>query len=139
MLASRIDPGRCAKDPKRALEDAADLVRTAEYVLWQENKREEAEEAYEKHISEDRTEDWAQSIKEITGKRRLDRATRWFTEFMVGKDLAVYKRDGFTLSKVHDLTLKFAEWKKQPKHKKGKQGRRISERDGRLRTGRTRL
>jgi hypothetical protein len=138
-LASRIDPGRCAKDPKGVLEDAAHLVRTAEYVLWKVNEHEEWEEGFEKHLSEDRTEDWVQSIKEITGEHRLDRATKWFTEFMAGKDLTVYKRDGFTSHEVHDLTLKFAEWKKQPKRKKGKQGRRISDSDGRVRIGRTRL
>jgi len=46
-------------------------------------------------------------------------------------DLDGYKRDGFTPIEVHELELKFAEWKKQPK---GKQGRRLSEQDGRLRT-----
>jgi len=139
MLAVRMDPERCRKDRRGALEDAANLVSNAEYVLWKEREREEDDEIHNKMLTEDRTEDWAKSIKEITGEHRLDRATKRFNEFTAGKDLTVYQRDGFTSYEVHDLTLKFAEWKKQPKRKKGKQGRRISESDGRLRIGRRRL
>lgn len=139
MLAVRLDPERCRKDRKDALEDAANLVSTAEYVLWKERESEEDDEIHNKMLIEDRTEDWAKSIKEITGEHRLDRATKRFTQFMAGKHLTAYKSDGFTSWEVHDFSLKFAEWKKQPKRKKGKQGRRLSGSDGRLRIGRTRL
>jgi hypothetical protein len=59
---------------------------------------------------------------------------RKFTEFMKHESpgsLAGYRRDGFTPFELYSLQRKFAEWKKRPK---GKQGRRLSEQDGRLRT-----
>ncbi len=33
-LASRISPERCARDPVRALDDAAKLVHAAKFALW---------------------------------------------------------------------------------------------------------
>jgi hypothetical protein len=83
--------------------------------------------------------DWAKGTKEITGEKRRERGARKFTEFVKHQapgNLRDYKRDGFTLAEIQELQGKFAEWKKQPK---GKQGRRISESDGRLRIGRLRL
>jgi hypothetical protein len=145
-LASRIDPERCARDRKRALDDAVDLLERAESALWRAKEEEAADEAageaYLKWLDKTR-KDWVRGLKEITGERRRERATRRFTEFMEhrapGKDLSHYKRDGFTLTEIRDLQHDFTNWKKQPKRKKGKQGRRISESDGRLRIGRLRL
>jgi hypothetical protein len=141
-LASRIDPERCARDPKRALDDAVDLLTEAESALWRAKEEEATGDAYLKYLDETR-EDWVRGLKRITGERRRDRATRRFTEFMEhrapGKNLSHYKRDGFTLNEIQDLKQDFTNWKKQPRRKKGKQGRRISESDGRLRIGRLRL
>ena len=141
-LASRIDPERCARDPKRALDDAVDLLTEAESALWRAKEEEATGDAYLKYLDETR-EDWVRGLKRITGERRRDRATRQFTEFMEhrapGKNLSHYKRDGFTLNEIRDLHQDFTNWKKQPRRKKGKQGRRISESDGRLRIGRLRL
>ena len=136
-LASRIDPEGCARDSQRALEHAWAVLKRAEYTLWRAKEEEKEWEAYEKAHDEIR-DDWARGIKQITGERRRDRATRRFTKFMEhkapGNDLSHYKRDGFTLNEIHELELDFTNWKKQPKRKKGKQGHRISESDGRLRT-----
>jgi hypothetical protein len=141
-LASRIHPERCARDPKRALDDAVDLLQRAESALWRAKEEEDTGEAYLKWLDETR-EDWVRGLKQITGEGRRDRATRQFTEFVEhkapGKDLSHYKRDGFTLTEIQDLQQDFTNWKKQPKRKKGKQGRRISESDGRLRIGSLRL
>jgi hypothetical protein len=141
-LASRIDPERCMKDPTGALGAAVELLRHAKHVLWcavEEDERNEQEsEEYQKAMEGIRV-DWAQGTKEITGEQRRERAARKFTEFVKHKapaNLSGYKRAGFTLDEIYELHSKFAEWKKQPK---GKQGRRISESDGRLRIGRLRL
>jgi hypothetical protein len=48
--------------------------------------------------------------------------------------VSLYKREGFTVEEVLELEYGFTNWKRQPKRKKSKQGRRISEHDGRLRT-----
>jgi hypothetical protein len=147
-LASRIDRERCVKDPNGVLRAAVDLVRQAENELWcaaQEDKRQEQEwEEYQKDMEETRV-DWAKGTKEITRERRRERAVRKFTEFLKDQapalraknipgwpgNLSDYKRNGFTVGEVDEFELEFAEWKKP---RKGKQGRRISQHDGRLRT-----
>jgi hypothetical protein len=147
-LASRIDPERCVKDPTGALRAAVELLRHAKHVVWravEEDKRNEQElEEIEKDRQETRV-DWAKGTKEITCERRRERAARKFTEFLKHQapalraknipgwpgNLSDYKRDGFTLEQVDAFELEFAEWKKP---RKGKQGRRISQHDGRLRT-----
>jgi hypothetical protein len=152
-LASRIDPERCVKEPSFVLRAALDLLRQAEYEVWcamEEDKREQGWfEEYEKFIENTRV-DWAKGTKEITREERRERAARKFTEFLKHQALALrakhvpgwpgnlrdYKRDGFTLAERDEFQRNFAEWKKP---RKGKQGRRISESDGRLRIGRLRL
>jgi hypothetical protein len=141
-LASRIDLEGCRRDPERAIDHAVDLLKQAESALRRAKEEEADGEAYSKYLDEIR-EDWVRGLKRITGESRRDRATRQFTEFMEhrapGKNLSHYKRDGFKLNEIQDLHQDFTNWKKQPRRKKGKQGRRISESDGRLRIGRLRL
>jgi hypothetical protein len=148
-LASRIDPERCASDPQGAIAAAQALLILAENACAREEadrkKNEEEVEALYKLETETRV-DWARGIKEITRERRRDRATKRFADFMEHEspasakgNLSHYQREGFTLEEVFELKHHFTNWKKQPKRKKGKQGRRISEHDGRLRVGSFRL
>ena len=143
-LASRIDPERCATDPEGAIAAAQMLLIRAENACTREEaerrKNEEELDAQYKFEAETRV-GWARGIKEITKERRRDRAIKRFTEFMeheapasAKSNVSHYKRDGFTLEEVFNLEDDFTNWKKQPKRKKGKQGRRIAEHDGRLRT-----
>src|SRR4029453_12288471 len=140
-LAGRIDPERCMKDPNGALKAAVDLLRCTKHVLWcaAEEDRTNEQELEEFHkFDEAKCVDWAKGIREITGEQRRDRATSKFTEFMKHEspgNLGGYKRDGFTPNEIHDLQDEFTDWKKEPKRKKGRQGRRISEHDRRLRVG----
>jgi hypothetical protein len=135
-LATRICPELCATDPQRALHHAVDLLNKAEYELWQAKEAEKYSEEAEKTLDEIR-EDWVRGLKQITGERRRERATKRFAKFIAhtrpGK-LNHYKRNGFTLNEIHDLVQDFTNWKRQPKRKKGKQGHRTSDSDGRLRT-----
>jgi len=85
--------------------------------------------------------DWVRGIKDITSEGRRDRAMRRFMKFLkyerpekAKEQLSLYKRRGFTINDIMNLQYRFAEWRKQPKRKKGKQGRRVSRHDGRLRT-----
>ena len=144
VLASRIDPERCASEPEEAIADAERLLSEAQDAIaraeQQERKHEEDWAKYAKELTETRL-DWVHGIKGITGERRRDRATKRFAKFIaqeapanVRKELSRYKRDGFRLDEVELLPLEFKNWRKQPKPKKGKQGRRTSEHDGRLRT-----
>jgi hypothetical protein len=136
-LASRISPERCAKDPSGAVDHALVVLSAAKTALWREKEQEKEWEAEEKAFCGAR-KDWLRGIKQITGERRRDRATTRFTEFMEhkapGNDLSHYQRDGFTLIEIHEFEDDFIGWKNQPKRKKGKQGHRKSESDGRLRT-----
>jgi len=136
-LASRIDPERCRTEPGAMLRDAVRFLAGAKYELQRAIQGEKEDEAADEADSEwmDTTRvDWAKGTKEITGEKRRERAARKFTEFVKHQapgNLSGYKRDGFTLAETYAFRDKFAEWKKQPK---GKQGRRISQKDGRLRT-----
>jgi hypothetical protein len=143
-LASRIDPERCATDPHEALANAHRFLSVAKSVIAcaeaEEKKEEEGWEEHDKWADEKHI-DWVRGIKRITVEGRRDRAEKRFTEFVEHEapgtakhELTVYKRDGFSEFEAHDLELRFTDWKKQPKRKKGNQGRRISEHDGRLRT-----
>jgi len=137
-LASRIYPEGCISDPEEAIAAAERLLTEAKYASWRaEAKKRKAKEYsadYDKWL--DTRVDWVRGIKDITRERRRDRATRRFAKFMEDdpEDLSRYKRDGFTMLEVMVLEHQFSSWRKQPKRKKGKQGRRISEHDGRLRT-----
>jgi len=145
-LASRIYHESCASNPKEAIAAADRLLNEAIYACAhaeaEDRKNEEETAAWDKEVSEARV-DWLLGIKQITGERRRDRATKRFAAFMEhkasGKDFRHYKRDGFTVEELFELQHEFTNWKKQPKRKKGKQGRRISEDDGRLRTDLVRL
>jgi hypothetical protein len=147
-LASRIDPERCVKDPTGALRAAVELLRCAKHVVWcavEEDKRNEQEWEEIQKFEESTRVDWAKGTKQITREKRRERAARKFKEFLKHQALALrakdvpgwpgnlsdYERDGFTLAEVDEFERCFAEWKKP---RKGKQGRRISQHDGRLRT-----
>ena len=136
-LASRIDPERCLKEPNLLLRTVVKILRQAEFELRcaaEEDKGDdEWLEGYEEFMERTRV-DWAKGTKEITGEQRRERAVRKVTEFVKHQapgNLSRYKRDGFTLAEIGKFQGKFAESKKQ---RKGKQGRRISDGDGRLRT-----
>jgi hypothetical protein len=137
-LASRIYPERLGLDPDPALNDTLEILRFAVAIIRRDagEERKVAQETEEEERAyHTKSEDWAKGVKEITGEHRRDRAERKLTEFMKHAspgNLAGYMRDGFTPNEIHNLRRKFAEWKKQPK---GKQGRRLSEHDGRLRVG----
>ena len=142
-LASRINPERCTSDPEGAIAAAQELLVQAERACNREkaDRREKKEklEALQKEWEETHV-DWARGVKEITKEDRRDRAIKLFTQFMEheppehARNLNDYRRDGFTLTQVFYLEDHFTDWKRQPKPKKGKQGRRISDHDGRLRT-----
>jgi hypothetical protein len=128
-LASRIYPERCASDPKEAIAAAERLLQEAEAAIdrgYQEERRKEweLEEAQMPRIN------WVRALKQITGQERRDRAAERFREFMEhglpGKSkqqLSAYKRDGFTEEEIYFLQRHFTDWQKEPKRKKGKQGR----------------
>jgi hypothetical protein len=139
-LASRIYSELCATDPKEAIAAAERLVSEARNAIAraeaEERKDKEKWAEYDKWL-ETRV-DWVRGIKDITSEHRRDRATRRFAEFMEHdaprEDLSDYKRDGFTVFEVMLFEYEFRNWREQSKRKKGKQGRRISQHDGRLRT-----
>jgi len=147
-LASRIDPERCLKDPTGVLRAALHLLRRADFELWcavQEDKRNQKRNQEYFEERESTRVDWAKGTREITGEKRRERAVRKFTEFLKDQALTLraqnvpgwpgslsdYKRNGFTLAEVDAFEIEFSDWKKP---RKGKQGRRISQSDGRLRT-----
>jgi hypothetical protein len=139
-LASRINPERCITDPKEAIAAAEQLLQEAEAAI---NRAYQEERTKEWKLEEAQMprENWAPALKQITGESRRDRATRRFLEFLehevpgkAKRQLGFYKREGFTQEDIDSLQHHFKNWKKQPKRKKGKQGRRKSESDARLRT-----
>lgn len=85
---------------------------------------------------------WVEALKQITGQKRRDRAVKRYLEYTKhGKppgnprrQLEHGRREGFTPYEIDYLQHHFLNWLNKPKHKKGKQGRRISDFDGRLRT-----
>ena len=140
-LASRIYPDLCGSDPEKAIAFAQTLLIHAKNAIvrreQEDRLNEEEQEAYNEAL-ETRV-DWGRGTKDITRESRRDRAIKRFCNFMkqqgLENDLARYKRDGFTLNDVWHFQHEFEKWKKQPKRKKGKQGRRRSEHDRRLRVG----
>jgi hypothetical protein len=143
-LASRLWPEACVADPDRAIAAAETLITKAANSLaraeWEATKNEREHEEWQRGHSEIML-GWSEGIKYITKEARRDRATQWFTKFVrhgapadVKGKSAHYKRNGISLDEAQWLEDLFAEWKRQPKPQKGRQGRRISENDGRLRT-----
>ena len=140
-LASRIDPARCASDPKGAITAAQRLLSEADAALdraYQEQRTKEWKEELAKAL---RIE-WVQAAKQITGQKRRDRARQSFLQFIKQKwpqrwkeRLDLYKREGLTEDDdICYLQQDVVEWLHRSKRKKGRQGRRLSEHDGRLRT-----
>ena len=127
-LASRIDPERCASDPKEAIAAAERLLQEAEVAIdraYQEERRKE----WELEEAQMPPKNWVRALKQITGQERRDRAEERFLEFMEhelpGKSkpqLHLYRRDGFTQYEIDTLQQHFMNWQKEPKRKKGKQG-----------------
>src|SRR5438874_4515853 len=135
-LASRIYPDLCGSDPEKAIAFAQTLLIHAKNAIVRrerEEKLDEEEREEYKEILESRVA-WGRGIKDITRESRRDRAEKRFCKFMKqrepGNDLAHYERDGFTLNDLMHFEHEFANWKKQMKRKKRKQGRRRSEHDG---------
>jgi hypothetical protein len=145
-LAARICPERCIGDPERACDAALVLLSYAKIALsdlraWErveEGKNAEMD-AILKETGETR-KDWSRGIKEITSEARRDRAIKRFEQFLeyqypgaAKERLSTFKRDGFTEDEICALWDLFYKWKEQPKRKKGKQGRRKSKYDRRVR------
>jgi|SRR4030095_13833811 hypothetical protein len=139
-LASRIDPERCASDPAGALAAAQRVLHEAKIALECAHA-EEGRKDWEREEAQMERVQWVVAVKEITGQNRRDRAEARFLKFLKDHEqgqwrqyLDGYKRDGFIPPEMQAWQELFMNWSKQPKRKKGKQGRRISEHDARLRT-----
>jgi hypothetical protein len=136
-LASRIDPELCASDPEKAIAAAERLLQEAEVAIdraYQEGRRKE----WETESAQMPRINWVKGLKQITGQERRDRAEERFLEFMEhelpGKSkqqLNYYRRHGFIEDDIDTLQHHFTNWQKEPKRKKGKQGRVRSVADGR--------
>ena len=139
-LASRICPELCVSDPKEAIASAERLLCEAREAIHRAHQ-EEGRKDWERHEAELGREEWIIALKVITGQKRRDRAVERFLEFMEHRWpgrwkqlLDGYKRDGLTEDEdIYYLKRDFMAWLKERKRKKGKQGRRISKHDGRLR------
>lgn len=142
-LASKICPNLCMENPTEAINVVQRLLRAARSELFWEEERERGSDERYRYEEETRV-DWASGVRSITGEQRLERASKRFIKFLReqnpdGVELITYKREGFTLLDTYRLGQFYRTWKEKPKPKKGKQGRRISERDGRLRLGALKL
>jgi hypothetical protein len=143
-LASRIDPERCASDPKEAIAAAERLLQEAEAAI-EHAHQEEGRKDWEREEAQIPRVNWVDALKEITGQKRRDRAVERFLAYMeheepqFKKQVKLYKRDGFPANEMFAYQELFMNWLKEPKRKKVKQGRRISKRDGRLRIGSQKL
>jgi hypothetical protein len=140
-LASRICPELCVSDPKEAIAFAERLLCEAREAIHRAHQ-EEGRKDFERHEAELGREAWITALKEITGQKRRDRAVERFLAYAEHEESAEskqllnsYKRDGFPISELLTYRELFRNWLKQPKRKKGKQGRRISEHDRRVRIG----
>jgi len=144
-LAARIWPRVCVESPARAIAVAERLLEQAEVSIeraYQEQRNEE----WKQEEAQMPRKRWVAGLKEITGQKRRDRAEKRFAQFMEhqlpGKSkqqLNSFKREGFSQYEIAFLQHHFRNWVKEPKRKKGKQGRRISDADRRLRIGSFRL
>jgi hypothetical protein len=148
-LASRISPKRCASDPKEAIAVAQRLLKEADAAIFSAYQ-EEREKEWELDEAQTPRINWIEALKQITGQKRRDRAVKRFLQFLehAGRAALPFRwpsgnprqqlehgtRKGFTPYDVSHLQREFTSWLKEPKRKKGKQGRRISDHDGRLRT-----
>jgi hypothetical protein len=142
-LASRICPERCFSEPKEAIAAAERLLQEAKMAPERAERAYWAEIAKEDALSDEQAPrvQWVAAVKKITGQKRRDRAEARFLEFWAQEEPATYKkylnefkRDGLTPNTLDAWVGLFMDRSKQPKRKKGKQGRRISDHDGRLRT-----
>jgi len=139
-LASRIYPEGCISDPKEAIAAAERLLQEAKAAIGRAYGEERRKE-WELEVAQMPRIDWVSAVKQITGQKRRDRAVERFLEFMEHRWpgrwkqlLDGYKRDGLTEDEdIYYLKRDFMDWLKERKRKKGKQGRRISKHDGRLR------
>jgi hypothetical protein len=140
-LASRICPERCFSDPKEAIAAAERLLSEAEAALWRAYQEQRENEYYE-YLDKAPRIDWLQAAKQITGQKRRDRARQSFLQFIKQfwpkaweAQLNRFKRDGLIeWWDIDPLQREFVKWRQRSKRKKGKQGRRLSEHDRRLRT-----
>jgi hypothetical protein len=142
-LASKICPGLCMENPTKAIDVVERLLSAARMALWNQEQNERELEEVNRHAAEARM-DWASGVRCITREQRLERASKRFIKFLReqnpdGVELITCKREGFTIEDAQWLEHLYEMWKEKPKSKKGKQGRRISERDGRLRIGAIKL
>lgn len=142
-LASKICPDLCMKDPREAIKVVERLLSAARGELWQLEQNEREIEDLNRYEAETRV-DWASGVRSITREQRLERASKRFIKFLReqnpdGVELITCKREGFTIADASWLNHLYEMWKRKPKSKKGKQGRRISKRDGRLRIGAMKL
>jgi hypothetical protein len=142
-IASKICPDLCVENPTEAVEVVQRLLSAARLALWQEEQNKRELEESNRYDAETRM-DWPSGLKSITGEQRLERASKRFIKFLTeqnpnGVELIACKRDGFTIEDARWLQHLYGMWEQKPKPKKGKQGRRISQRDGRLRIGKMKL
>ena len=136
-LASRINPERCISAPKQAIAAAERLLQKAEVAIERANQEGRRKE-WETEVAQMPRINWVTGLKQITGQERRDRAEERFLEFMEhelpGKSkqqLNYYRRHGFIEDDIDTLQHHFTNWQKEPKRKKGKQGRVRSVADGR--------
>jgi hypothetical protein len=138
-LASRICPERCTSDPKEAIAAAERLLQGAKVAIERAHQ-EEGRKYWERYEAEIPRLNWIHALKEITGQNRRDRAVKRFRAYMEHEEpefkqqVNLYERDGFPADEMFAYQELFRKWLKDPRRRKGKQGRRISEHDGRLRT-----
>ena len=142
-LASKICPDLCMENPGEAIEIVQRLLSAARRELREDE--ENAREVVEMNRYEAETRmDWASGVRSITREQRLERASKRFIKFLREQnpdrvELITCKREGFTIADAEWLQHLYELWKGKPKSKKGKQGRRIAKRDGRLRIGAMKL
>jgi hypothetical protein len=140
-LASRICPKRCVSDPRGAIDAAERLLKEADAAIGR-TYQEERQKEWEDYLAQAPRIKWVKAVKQITGQKRRDRAEKRFLEFIEQTRprgskwmLERFMSDGFIEDyDIHNLQREFINWLKKPKRNKGKQGRRVSDHDGRLRT-----
>jgi hypothetical protein len=131
---------RVGGDPNEAVaivKQFFDAAKAAKHDAYQKKRSKE----WQEELAKAPRENWASAVKQITLQNRRDRAELYFAEFMKAQwpdrweeRLDQLKRDKFNFDDIDSWRRAFEEWCKQPQRKKGKQGRRVSEHDGRLRT-----
>jgi hypothetical protein len=141
-LASRICPERCFGDPKEAIAAAERLLMDADAALDRAYQEKQNNEWCE-YLDKAPRIHWLLAAKQITGQKRRDRAKQSFLQFIKQfwpkaweAQLNRFKHDGLIqgYDDIDHLQREFVKWRQRSKRKKGKQGRRLSKHDGRLRT-----